>query len=218
MASLVTISASYGAGGSVVAPALAQRLGVPFLTRATTTTGGFAGPAPCTERLAPDEGRNVPAHRLLAAFTQAMPVGPTQSPPSSRHQEEHLRRDCEQDIRSLANAGAGVILGRGAAVVLGKGRGFHVRLDGPPDARLAQGAAIEQLSEDEARRHMAAADRARVSYVSRLYRADPANPVYYHLVIDSTAIPLATVTELILQALSAIREPVAAAASSKLKF
>ena len=211
MASLITVSASYGAGGSVVAPALAQRLGVPFLTRATTSTGSFVGPASCTERLEPDEGRNVPAHRLLAALTQAMPVGPTQSPPSSRHQEEHLRRDCERDILGLTQAGAGVILGRGAAIVLGKGRGFHVRLDGPPDARLAQGARIEQLSEDEARRHMAAADRARVSYVSRLYRADPADPAHYHLVIDSTAIPLAAVTELILQALTAIRAPVAAA-------
>lgn len=215
MTSLVTISASYGAGGSVVAPALAQRLGVPFLHRATTSTGSFTGPPPCAERLAPDEGRDVPPHRLLAALTHAMPVGPTQSPPSSRHQEENLRRDCEQDILGLAAAGAGVILGRGAAVVLGKGRGFHVRLDGPPDARLAQGAAIEQLSEEEARRHMAVADQARIAYVDRLYRADPTDPVYYHLVIDSTAIPLDTVTELILQALSVVRGPVGAAASSK---
>jgi cytidylate kinase len=209
MASLVTISASYGAGGSVVAPALAQRLGVPFLHRATTSTGSFAGPAPCVERLAPDEGRDVPPHRLLAALTQAMPVGPTQSPPSSRHQEENLRRDCEQDIFRLASAGSGVILGRGAAVALGKGRGFHVRLDGPPDARLVQGAEIEQLTEDEARRHMATADRARVAYVGRLYRADPSDPAYYHLVIDSTVMPLDAVTELILQALSAVREPAA---------
>ena len=147
---LVTVSASYGAGGSVVAPALAVRLGVPFLNRATSRSGAIEGDGPCVERLVPEEADLTPVHRLLASFTQAMPVGPTQSPPSSRHQEENLRRDCEQDILGLAAAGAGVILGRGAAVVLGKGRGFHVRLDGPPDARLAQGAAIEQLSEEEA--------------------------------------------------------------------
>jgi cytidylate kinase len=102
-------------------------------------------------------------------------------------------------------------------VVLGKDRGFHVRLDGPPDARLAQGAEIEQLSEEEARRHMAAADQARVAYVRRLYRADPTDPAYYHLVIDSTAIPLGTVTELILQALAVVRDP-AAAASADVKL
>lgn len=204
MASLVTISASYGAGGTVVAPALAQRLGVPFLHRATTSTGGFAGPAPCFERLAPAEGRDVPPHRLLAALTHAMPVGPTQSPPSARHQEENLRRECEQDILGLAAAGAGVILGRGAAVVLGKDRGFHVRLDGPPGLRVVQGAEIESVGPEQARGHMDAADRARTAYVRRLYRADPADPRHYHLLVDSTAIPLDTVVEVILLALSSI--------------
>jgi cytidylate kinase len=197
---LVTVSASYGAGGSVVAPALAKRLGVPFLHRATTNTGDFAAPIPCMERLAPDEAEEVPAHRLLASLTHAMPVGPTQSPPPAHHQDEDLRSDCEQHIHRLADDGAGVILGRGAAVVLGKNRGFHVRLDGPADARLAQGAKIEELPEDEARRRMSSADKARTAYVRRLYRADPTDPRHYHLVIDSTAIPLDTVIDLILQA------------------
>ena len=39
---LITVSATYGAGGSVVAPALAQRLGLPFLQRVTTTEGEIA--------------------------------------------------------------------------------------------------------------------------------------------------------------------------------
>ena len=198
---LVTVSAAYGAGGSVVAPALARRLAVPFLPRATTSSGGVAGD-PCTERLAPDEAERTPVHRLLASFTQAMPVGPTQSPPSARHQDQELCRYYEEDIRRLAADGAGVILGRGAAVVLGKGCGFHVRLDGPPDLRLAQGAAIEGIGPEDARRHLDAADRARTAYVRRLYRDDPADPRHYHLLIDSTALPLDVVTEVILRALS----------------
>jgi cytidylate kinase len=132
-----------------------------------------------------------------------MPAGPTQSAPPTRHEDDNLRRYCEQDIRRLADAGAGVILGRGAAVVLGKERGFHVRLDGPPELRVVQGAAIEGIGVDEARRHMEAADRARDTYVRRLYRAEPADARHYHLVIDSTALPLDAVTELILRALSA---------------
>jgi cytidylate kinase len=199
---LVTVSASYGAGGSVVAPALADRLGVPFLQRATTSEGGSSGPEPCVEPLMPDEAKLTPAHWLLAHLSAAMPAGPTQSPPPSSRQEQHLRRHCEEGIRRLADADAGVILGRGAAVVLGKGRGFHVRLDGPPGLRVAQGAAIEGISEDQARRHRDVADRARDAYVRRLYRADPADPRHYHLVIDSTALPLDTVTEIILRALS----------------
>jgi cytidylate kinase len=201
-ARLVTVSASYGAGGSVVAPALARRLGVPFLQRATTSSGGSAGPEPCVEQLSADEADLTPAHRLLASLTQAMPAGPTQSPPSARHQQENLRRHCEEGMRRLAADGAGVILGRGAAVALGKQRGFHVRLDGPPALRAVQGAAIEGIELDEARRHMDAADRARIAYVRRLYRADPADPRHYHLVIDSTALPLDAVTEVILRSLS----------------
>jgi cytidylate kinase len=202
---LVTVSASFGAGGSVVAPALADRLGVPFLNRATTSSGAVEGPGPCFERLVPQEADLTPVHRLLASFTQAMPAGPTQSPPSFHHQEHHLRRQCEEGIRSMADADAGVILGRAAAVVLGRKHGFHVRLDGPPDLRLAQGAAVEGVSLDEARRHMNTADRARTAYVRRLYRADPTDSRRYHLVIDSTAIPLDTVTEIILRALASFR-------------
>ncbi len=201
-ARLVTVSASYGAGGSVVAPALADRLGVPFLQRATTSAGAMAAATPCVEPLTTDEAKLTPPHWLLARLTSAMPAGPTQSPPPSDHHEANLRRHCEADIRRLADAGAGVILGRGAAVVLGKGRGFHLRLDGPAELRVVQGAAIEGISEDEARRHLDAADRARDVYVRRLYRADPADPRHYHLVIDSTALPLTTVTELILRALA----------------
>jgi cytidylate kinase len=93
-----------------------------------------------------------------------------------------------------------VILGRGAAVVLGKDRGFHVRLNGPADRRVVQGAEIEGISEQQAWQRLRAADKARTAYVRRLYRCDPADASLYHLVIDSTATPLDTVIELILTA------------------
>ena len=197
---LITVSASYGAGGSVVAPALADRLGLPFLQRVTTSEGHPAEPGPCDEQMTAEEVKATPVHRLLAHFTQAMPAGPTQSPPSTYHQDQHLRGHGEAGIHRLVAAGGGVILGRAAAVVLGKDRGYHVRLDGPPARRVAQGAAIEGISEEQARERLRAADKARTAYVRRLYRADPTDASLYHLVIDSTAIPLDTVTELILAA------------------
>jgi cytidylate kinase len=197
---LVTVSASYGAGGSVVAPALADRLGLPFLQRVTTSEGHVAEPGPCDEQLSTEEVKATPVHRLLAHFTQAMPAGPTQSPPSTHHQDEHLRGHGEAGIHRMVAADGGVILGRAAAVVLGKDRGFHVRLDGPAQRRVAQGAVIEGISEEQARERLRAADKARTAYVRRLYRADPADPALYHLMIDSTAIPLDTVIELIVTA------------------
>ena len=194
----------------MVAPALAERLGVPFLQRATTSTGGTSGPEPCFERLEPEEAALTPAHRLLASLTQTVPLGPTQSPPPAHLQDQSLRQYCEEGIRRLAADQSGVILGRGAAVVLGRDRGFHVRLDGPPSRRIVQGAAIEAVSPEEARRRMGTADRARDAYVRRLYRANPADAKHYHLVIDSTAIPLDAVTEVILQAVASLPEPVPA--------
>jgi cytidylate kinase len=206
---LITVSAAYGAGGSVVAPALAGRLGLPFLQRVTTSEGHAAEPGPCDEQLSAEEVKATPVHRLLAHFTQAMPAGPTQSPPSTHHQDEHLRGHGEAGIhRLLAGGGGGVILGRAAAVVLGKDRGFHVRLDGPAERRVVQGAAIEGISQEQARERLGAADKARTAYVRRLYRCDPADPSLYHLVIDSTAMPLDTVTELIVTAARAHQAPV----------
>ena len=138
-----------------------------------------------------------------------MPAGPTQSPPSTHHQDEHLRGHGEAGIhRLLADGGGGVILGRGAAVVLGKDRGFHVRLDGPADRRVVQGAAIEGISEEQARDRLCTADKARTAYVRRLYRRDPADASLYHLMLDSTAIPLDTVIELIVTAARAHEAPV----------
>src|SRR5258708_29675680 len=147
-----------------------------------------------------EEVKATPVHRLLAHFTQAMPAGPTQSPPSTHHQDEQLRGHGEAGIYRLLAAGGGVILDRAAAVGLGKDRGFHVRLDGPAERRVAQGAVVEGISEEHARERLRAADEARTAYVRRLYRCDPADPSLYHLVIDSTAVPLDTVIELILVA------------------
>ena len=200
---LVTISAAYGAGGSVVGPALARRLGVPFLQRVTTTDGDVTGSGPCAEQLTPEEASSTPVHRLLASFTHGMPVGPTQSPPPAHLLEEDLRGSAEAGIRRLAADGQGVILGRAAAVVLGKELGFHVRLDGPVHRRAAQGAVIESIGPEEATARLHRADKARTAYVRRLYRANPADLSHYHLVLDSTAIPLEAVTEIILQAMSA---------------
>jgi len=197
---LVTVSATYGAGGSVVGPALAERLGLPFLQRVTTSEGHVTPPGPCDEQVSAEEVKATPVHRLLASFTQAMPAGPTHSPPSTQHQDQHLRGHGESGIHRLVASGGGVILGRAAAVVLGKDCGYHVRLDGPPDRRVVQGAAIEGIDDEEAQARLRVADKARTAYVRRLYRVDPADATLYHLVIDSTAMPLDTVIELILVA------------------
>jgi cytidylate kinase len=197
---LITVSATYGSGGSVIAPAVAQRLGVPYLHRVTTSGGTFIEATHSREGLSEGEAKITPVHQLFASLSHALPAGPTQSPPPPHAHHKVVRREVEVDIRRLAAAGEGVILGRGAAVVLGKDCGYHVRLDGPADRRVIRGAAIEGIGEDDARVHMRAADKARADYVRRVYGVDPSDASLYHLVIDSTAMPIEAVVELILMA------------------
>jgi len=199
---LVTVSAAYGAGGSVVAPALAARLRVPFLQWVSTGSRHKVSIS-CEEQISQAEEQLTPVHRFLGSLTQAMPAGPTQSPPSTRNQRASQRRSAETEIRGLVQGGGGVVLGRAAAVVLGADCGFHVRLGGPSDRRILQGALIEGVSPAQAEVRMRSADHARFAYVHRLYHADPTDSTFYHLTIDSTAVPLDTVIDLIFQAFSA---------------
>src|ERR1700688_3035026 len=94
---LVTVSAAYGAGGSVVAPALARRLAAPSRPGATTGAGGVGAGGPCAEPLTTDEASLTPARWLLACLSSAMPAGPTPSPLPPQHQDESLRPHCQAD-------------------------------------------------------------------------------------------------------------------------
>ena len=93
------------------------------------------------------------------------------------------------------------MLGRAGALVLADVPGaLHVRLTGPRDARIAQGAELERLDRATAERHLDESDRAREAYVRHFYRCDPKDAAHYHLVIDSTALALDACVALIADA------------------
>lgn len=209
---LVTISSAYGAGGSVVAPALAERLGVPFLDRAIPVT--------VAERLAAPLGQAVAAEdpapglgRLLARFAQLAILPGLGAGTGGRAgpREEDFRAQTEQILWELAESNGGVVLGRGGAIVLAEVRhALHVRLDGPAESRLRQAVERHQIGQERAERAMRDTDRARRAYVRHFYRRDPRDPTLYHLLIDCTAVPLDTCVELIAMAalpFSRRREP-----------
>ncbi len=62
---------------------------------------------------------------------------------------------------------------------------------------------LEGADRATAERHLDETDRAREAYVRHFYRVDARDPELYHLVIDSTAIPLGACTELIVEAAQA---------------
>src|SRR4051812_39836876 len=195
---LITLSASYGAGGSHVGPEVARRLDVPFLDRAIPTGVAERLAVPLEEAAARDETIGPPMARMAVWLGH---VGQAFGAPVAIPEEaegDAYRRATEQVIQEHAAGPGAVILGRGAAVVLREHpEALHVRLDGPVEARIRQGMEVEGVDRETAERHVAEADRAREAYVQHFYRVDPRDPALYHLALDSTAIPLDACVELI---------------------
>ena len=196
MERIVTISAGYGAGGSVVAPAVAHALGFPFLDRVVPGRGPDEAGGVVQEAASDEERTGGLWARVLETLAQA----PTDAVPSGSigvvGNDESLRNNAEARLREFVAGSEGVILGWASAVVVPSA--YHVRLHGPPEARLRQGMAISgTLSEPDARRQLDHTDRTRSLYWRRLYRRDIDDPNEYHLIIDSTAIDLGVVRDLI---------------------
>lgn len=195
MSTVVTISASYGAGGSWVGPHVAEQLGCRFIDRAIPVQVAERLAVPVAHAEAHDETAAPRFTRLLARLPNTSGVVVPEAT------KAEFCRETERLLLEAADEGDVVMLGRAAAIVLGDRPGaFHVRLDGPAEARVFQAMQIEQIDEDEARRRQRNSDRARTDYVKHFYRADPRDPSYYHLVLRSTELPLETCVELIVTA------------------
>jgi cytidylate kinase len=206
---LVTISAAYGAGGSVVGPRLAQRLGVPFVDRAIPVAVAERLDIDYQDALAHEDVAPATFSRWLAQFAPAVSLfaGAVVAGATAATDDEAFRSATEEVLRQHAHGDQGaVILGRAAAIVLREVPGaLHVRLDGSAEARLRQAMRLRSLGEAAAAEEMRRTDAAREAYVRRWYRVDPRDPRLYHVVLDATALDLDGCVELTVQALEVRR-------------
>ena len=201
---VVTISASYGAGGAYVGPRLAERLQVPFVDRAIPTEVAQRLAVPLAEAVRHDESAGSVFERFVRVLAPAgLAFG---ARPYLEHEilDEAAYRDAtEQVIREQAAREGGVFLGRAAALVLhGTPQALHVRLYGPRERRIERAAAHEGISREEAEHRLADNDRAREAYVHHFYGADPNDLRHYHLAIDTTEIDLDCCIDMIAAAAS----------------
>ncbi len=193
-APLVTISASYGAGGSQVGPLIAERLGVPFVERIVrrAVADRVAGPLSKASHDRQPVGRSL--GRLLrevAGEQSAVPV----SERAERIADDEYRRAHEDELHGFVDEGA-VILGRAAAIVLRDvTHAVHVRLSGPTELRVQQAMRIEGIDQATARWRQVTEDLARDAYVRHFYGLDPEDATLYHLMVDSTRLPLEACVE-----------------------
>lgn len=201
---LIALSASYGAGGSVVGPELAERLGVPFVDRAIPTKVAESLDVPLVHALEHDENVGSLLDRMLKHFAPLSGAYVSGEAGETLMGNDVYREATERVICEHAELGEGVILGRACAYVLSdRPEVLRVRLHGPEQARLEQAMRIQGVDRDTAQERMRQTDRARDAYVRHFYGADPHDTSMFHLIVDSTAIGLDACVDLIARAAQA---------------
>jgi cytidylate kinase len=185
---IVTVAAEHGAGGDLVAPRVAEALGVPFLDRMLPAS--LVAAAEEAEWQSGLMGRLARASTVLAGE----PVERLDS------DEGHIRAELAEFLTRASTEG-GVVLGRGGVFVLADApAALHVLLAGDEERRVARVAEREGIDRAEAGHRVRAQDRARKEYMQRVFSADADDRKHYHLVVDTIALGIDASVELVLAA------------------
>src|SRR4051794_35748632 len=105
---LITLSASYGAGGSQIGPAVAERLGIPFLDRAIPRAVAEELAVPIDAALARDEAVEPPLVRMLTQF--GMAFGEMQAGGEPPMEERTYREATELALHRYADSETGAVI------------------------------------------------------------------------------------------------------------
>ena len=199
---MVTIAALYGAAGSVIAPQVAEQLGVPFLDRAIPETVAKRTGLPESAVEDVEEAPRRGIQRLTASLGRASTIsGATGGSIEQLDADVRSIRAQIEEFLARASISGGVAVGRGGMVILRSVPwALHVHLGGPREARVAQRMALDGIDRATAEARQKAEDDARMSYVSLVYGVDGGDPALYHLMLDSTALDADTCVELIVTA------------------
>jgi cytidylate kinase len=103
-----------------------------------------------------------------------------------------------ETILHLAELGNVIIVGRGANIVTARlPHVLHVRLVAGLEDRIERVAREQHKTLDEARRYVQEEDPARTRYIKTYLNADINDPLYYHLVINTSRIDYDTAARMI---------------------
>jgi cytidylate kinase len=201
MARVVTLAALYGAGGSVVGPRVAERLGVPFLDRAIPRSVARRAGLPEAAVADIDEEPRSGWSRMLERLARASPpFGASGQPERLDVESRTLHGEIERFLADASRSG-GVVLGRGGAVVLASVPGaLHVYLGGSRDRRIERVMDVHGVDRATAARRTDAHDRARRDYVRSVYGIEGDDPALYHLMIDAVSLGIDVCVDLIVAA------------------
>ena len=188
---VVTITRQYGAGGSLVAQLVAERLGWTVIDNEFVGEVAKRAGLPPEDVAAREERAPSLLERLAAALALAAPemVGPAAQVEDAEADEPRLIRITEHVIAEAAAQGRVVLVGRGASAYLGTaGEGaeaLHVYVVAPTAARVRAVMERQPQSEAKTTRAIHEIDAARERYLERYYRRRRDDAANYHLVVNT---------------------------------
>jgi cytidylate kinase len=190
---VITISRQYGAGGSDVARRVAAALGWSVVDNELVEQVAQRAGIPMAEVAERDERAPGFVERLTRTLAAATPeLFPPPEGTVADLDEATLVRITESVVGEMAGRGRVVLVGRAAPVVLGQQEdALHVKLVAPRPFRIH--AASQRLGMDPAEvvKIVDDTDAMRARYHREYYNRDWADPLNYHMVLNTGALGLA---------------------------
>lgn len=184
---LITISREFGAGGSLLAGRVAEKLGWQLIdNEMVDEVARRAGLTPADVAQREERGPTF-AERLARALVAATPeVLAPMDIDAPEAEEARLVRITEQVVADACAAANVVMVGRAAVAVIGRrDDALHVKVVASQDHRAGVIAERDGISRDDAARRVRNNDAHRGRYHRQWYDRDWQDPHNYHLVVNT---------------------------------
>ena len=197
---VITIEREYGAGGSVIAAKLAERLGWKLYDQELTADIARIAQVDREVVARCDEQVDPLLYRLAKVFWRGSYERMLPLPEDRVFDTDSMVALAQQLIEDAANRGRCVIVGRGSPYILRNRKDrFSVFLYAPRELKI-QRAVAQKMSEQEATELVDTIDLERATFVKRYFGKDWPCRDLYHLMLN-TACGYETSVDLILQAM-----------------
>lgn len=189
---MITITREYGAGGSAIGRAVAERLGFHFYAQDLVEQIAQLAHV----RRAVIESVDERTQDAIDEFLGELYGGEYLST------SEYFRNLCKV-VATLGRHGKGVIIGRGAQFILQPERTLRIRAFAPLEVRVKRISERRGLSEEEARAEAHRVDAERRSFYRKHFDRDVTDPASYDLLFNTGTLSLETCADLVVSAFRA---------------
>ena len=196
---VITLSRQYGSGGSEVARRVAEALGWQVVDNELVEQVAARAGMSYAEVAERQERAPSFVERLTRTLASASPeLFPPAGGTVTDLEESSLVRITESVVSEAARRGRVVLVGRAAPAVIGqRENALHVKLVAPKEFRIRAVCERFGIEPEAAARQMEEMDAMRARYHREYYKRDWADPIHYHMVLNTGLLGLAGATAVI---------------------